>query len=46
VKGYAIDRKRLQEQKRKIEELYQTIDLIKSVVISKELTTPESQGLL
>ncbi|MCX6257632.1 MAG: virulence RhuM family protein [Bacteroidia bacterium] len=46
IKGFAIDQKRLQEQQQKIEELYQAVDLIKSVAISKELTTPESQGLL
>jgi hypothetical protein len=30
----------------KAEELYQSIDLIKSVATSKELSEPESQGLL
>ncbi|MBU0486483.1 MAG: virulence RhuM family protein [Bacteroidetes bacterium] len=46
VKGYALDQKRLAEQSKKIEELYQTIDLIKSLTTSKELSEPESQGLL
>ncbi len=46
VKGYALDQKRLKEQQQKLKELYQAIDLIKSVSMSKELTAPESQGLL
>ena len=46
VKGYAVDKKRLQEQSRQLEELKQTVKLLGNVIGSKALNTQEAEGLL
>lgn len=46
VKGYAVDKKRLQEQSRQLEELKQTVKLLGNVIESKALNTEEAEGLL
>ncbi|OQP61221.1 cytochrome C biogenesis protein CycH [Niastella vici] len=46
TKGYAIDKKRLQDQSRQLEELKQTVKLLENVVGNHELTSDESSGLL
>src|SRR5258708_22953368 len=46
VKGYAIDKKRFQEQSRQLEELKQTVKLLGNVIESKTLNSDEATGLL
>jgi hypothetical protein len=46
TKGYAIDKRRLQEQSRQLEELKQTVKLLGSVVELKPLNSDEATGLL
>jgi prophage antirepressor-like protein len=46
VKGYAIDKKRLQEQSRQLIELKETVKLLGNVIDSKTLNTDEATGLL
>jgi prophage maintenance system killer protein len=46
VKGYAIDKKRLQEQSRQLTELKQTVKLLGNVIDSKTLNSDEATGLL
>ncbi len=46
TKGYAIDKRRFQEQSRQLEELKQTVKLLGNVVGSKVLNTDEATGLL
>ena len=44
--GYAIDKKRFQEQSRQLEELKQTVKLLGNVIESKALNSDEATGLL
>jgi len=46
TRGYAIDRKRFEEQSRQLEQLKQTVKLLENVVGNHELTSDESTGLL
>jgi prophage maintenance system killer protein len=46
TKGYAIDKQRLQEQSRQLEELKRTVKLLGNVIESKQLNTDEATGLL
>ena len=46
TKGYAIDKRRFQEQSRQLEELKQTVKLLGNVIESKALNTDEATGLL
>jgi prophage maintenance system killer protein len=46
VKGYTIDKKRLQDQSRQLEELKQTVKLLGNVIESKALNSEEATGLL
>lgn len=46
VKGYTLNEKRLQEQQEKFQELYQTVEFLKSTLGNKELSGNEAQGLL
>ena len=46
TKGYAIDKRRFQEQSRQLEELKQTVKLLGNVIESKQLNTDEATGLL
>ncbi|WP_160714526.1 RhuM family protein [Chitinophaga solisilvae] len=46
TKGFALDRKRLQEQARQLEELKQTVRLLGSLAQSQELSSDEASGLL
>jgi prophage maintenance system killer protein len=46
AKGFAIDKKRFQEQSRQLEELKQTVKLLGNVIESKALDTTEATGLL
>jgi prophage maintenance system killer protein len=46
TKGYSIDKKRLQEQSRQLDELKQTVRLLNNVVDKKSLTSDEATGLL
>lgn len=45
-KGYAIDRKRFEEQSQQLEELKQTVRLLENVTGNHELTSDEATGLL
>jgi hypothetical protein len=42
VKGYALDKRRLEDQTRQLEELKQTVQLLNHVVDSKPLNTDEA----
>ncbi len=44
--GYAIDKRRFQEQSRQLEELKQTVKLLGNVIESNQLNTDEATGLL
>ena len=46
VKGYSINEKRMREQKEQLDGLKNTVNLLRNVVASKELTTDEADGLL
>ncbi|HVI49191.1 MAG TPA: RhuM family protein, partial [Chitinophaga sp.] len=46
LKGYAIDRNRLQEQSRQLDELKQTVKLMSNVMERQNLNTDEATGLL
>lgn len=46
TKGYAIDKKRFQEQSRQLEELKQTVKLLGNVVERQSLNSDEATGLL
>jgi prophage maintenance system killer protein len=46
TKGYALDKRRLEDQTRQLEELKQTVKLLGHVVESKPLNTDEATGLL
>jgi hypothetical protein len=46
TKGYALDKRRLEDQTRQLEELKQTVKLLGHVVESKLLNTDEATGLL
>jgi prophage maintenance system killer protein len=46
TKGYAIDRKRFEEQSQQLEELKQTVRLLGNVTGNHELTSDEATGLL
>jgi prophage maintenance system killer protein len=46
TKGYAIDRKRLQEQSQQLSDLKQTVKLLGNVIANKELNSDEATGLL
>lgn len=46
TKGYAIDKRKFQEQSRQLEELKQTVKLLGNVIESKTLNTGEAEGLL
>ena len=46
VQGYALNEKRLQQQKKKLLELQRTIKVLENVMENKELTESESTGLL
>jgi len=46
VKGYAIDKKRFQEQSRQLDELKQTVKLLGNVMETQNLNTDEATGLL
>jgi hypothetical protein len=46
IKGYSIDKSRLQQNLRHLEELRQTVKLLGNVVESKVLNTEEATGLL
>jgi prophage maintenance system killer protein len=46
VKGYAIDKKRFQEQSRQLSELKETVKLLGNVIDSKTLNSDEATGLL
>jgi hypothetical protein len=46
LKGYAVNKKRLQEQSRQLEELKQTVRLLGKVTTSKDLSSDEASGLL
>lgn len=45
-KGYAIDKKRFQEQSQQLEDLKQTVRLLGNVIESKSLNSDEATGLL
>lgn len=44
--GYAIDKKRFQEQSRQLDDLKQTVKLLGNVITKKELSSDEATGLL
>jgi prophage maintenance system killer protein len=46
TKGYAVDRKKLQEQSRQLEDLKQTVKLLGSVMDRQSLHSDEATGLL
>jgi prophage maintenance system killer protein len=46
TKGYAIDKRKFQEQSRQLEDLKQTVKLLGNVIESKALNTEEATGLL
>ncbi|MBV8253262.1 MAG: virulence protein RhuM/Fic/DOC family protein [Chitinophaga sp.] len=46
IKGYAINKKRFQEQSAQLDELKQTVKLLGNVIESQELNTEEATGLL
>lgn len=46
TKGYALDKRRLEDQTRQLEELKQTVKLLGHVAESKPLNTDEATGLL
>ncbi|MGF6927361.1 prophage maintenance system killer protein [Chitinophaga sp. W2I13] len=46
ISGYAIDKKRFQEQSRKLDELKQTVKLLGNVMEAQNLNTDEATGLL
>jgi prophage maintenance system killer protein len=46
TKGYAIDKHRMQQQSRQLDELRQTVKLLGNVIERKELNTEEATGLL
>ncbi|HEY8957075.1 RhuM family protein [Chitinophaga sp.] len=46
VKGYAIDKKRFQEQSRQLDVLKQTVKLLGNVIETQNLNTDEATGLL
>lgn len=46
VKGYAVDKRKFQEQSRQLDELKQTVKLLGNVVGSKALNSDEATGLL
>jgi death-on-curing family protein len=46
IKGYALNKKRLQERERGLEELTHAIDLVRSVVEIRQLSRYETRGLL
>ena len=46
VKGYSINEKRMREQQEQFDGLKNTVNLLRNVVASKELTTDEADGLL
>jgi len=46
IKGYSIDKNRLQQNTRQLEELRQTVKLLGNVIESKTLNTEEVTGLL
>ncbi len=46
TKGYAIDKKRFEEQSSKLKDLKQTVRLLGNVIANKELNSDEATGLL
>lgn len=46
TKGYAIDKQRMQQQSRQLDELRQTVKLLGNVIERKALNTEEATGLL
>jgi len=46
IKGYSINEKRMREQQEQLDGLKNTVNLLRNVVASKELTTDEADGLL
>ena len=46
VKGYTINKQRLQEQKEKFKELHQTVEFLKTTLGTKNISGNEAQGLL
>jgi prophage maintenance system killer protein len=46
IKGFAIDRSRLQQQSRQLEDLRQTLKLLGNVIQSNDLNSEETTGLL
>lgn len=46
IKGYSIDKKRLESQSKQLADLKQTVQILGSVLQSKELNTDEAIGLL
>lgn len=46
TKGFALDRKKLQEQSRQLEDLRQTVLLLGNIARRKELSSDEATGLL
>ena len=46
TKGYAIDKKRFQEQSRQLDDLKQTVKLLGNVIANEELNSDEATGLL
>jgi len=46
IKGYALDKKRFQQQSRQLDELRQTVKLLGNVIESKTLNSEEATGLL
>ena len=46
TRGYAVDRKKLQEQSQQLEDLKQTVKLLGNVIGNHELSSDEATGLL
>lgn len=46
VKGYTVNKKRLQEQQEKFAELHQTVEFLKTTLGTKNISGNEAQGLL
>jgi prophage maintenance system killer protein len=46
TKGYAIDKKRFEEQSSKLEDLKQTVKILGNVIANKKLNSDEATGLL
>lgn len=46
IKGYAIDKKKFQDQSRQLDDLKQTVKLLGNVIENKSLSSDEATGLL